>query len=258
MRDSTTTSTRRFWLSIVAPAAAALLLVGMGAVNRTFPDAEDAEPYHQRIRDVIGEAPNIIGPWESRPVELPPAAIQLLRPNAHRSRSYHNPQTGEQVSFLLVQCKDARDLSGHWPPNCYKATGYTLASADDRVWEVGDLKIPGVDYLFEIFTAGRQNSMVVSNFMILPGVGFVPDMFSVREAGADPQRRHFGAAQVQVVTDAGMTEDRRRQVFDELIEAHLPLIREIADMPSPLPAAGLSASSKHSLDSRDQSSETRP
>ncbi|MEL7088177.1 MAG: exosortase-associated EpsI family protein, partial [Planctomycetota bacterium] len=178
------------------------------------------------------EAPAEFGPWDSRAIELPPSAIQLLKPNAILSRRFFDAAAQRTGDFLIVQCKDARSLSGHWPPNCYKATGYTQTDQRDRTWQVDGLSFPGIEYTFAIDTVGRRSELVVANFMILPGVGFAADMDSVREAGSSHLRRHFGAAQVQVVSDAAYPRDQRDAVFVEIVRAHLPLIRAIADLPA--------------------------
>jgi hypothetical protein len=216
------------WL---APVLAVGLLLGMGLQYRGFPDADDAEPYHREVYAATASAPEAFGGWTSRPVEVPPSAIELLRPNAIRSRTYVHGPTNAQAGFLIVQCKDARDLSGHWPPNCYKANGYTMTHTQPRTWTIHGQEISGVDYTFEINTAGRSTAIVVSNFMVLPGVGTVPDMFSVREAGADPRRRHFGAAQVQVVTDASYAPAQRDAIFYQLLGGHQALLQRIVDLP---------------------------
>lgn len=220
-------------LALAAPALAGLLLLGMAAVNFSFPTAEDAEAYHARILELTAEAPAAFDGWSSHPVEIPPSAVELLRPNAILSRQFRHPGQRVEASLLIVQCRDARDLSGHWPPNCYKANGYTAVAADPVTWTIDGTEFPGIDYIFEIDTAGKRSRIVVSNFMILPGVGYVRDMHDVREAGADHRRRYFGAAQLQVVTDAGLSEDHRRRVVSELITPHMPIIRGIRQLPDP-------------------------
>lgn len=224
--------TKTSWIMFAGPALAALLLLGMGFQSLTFPSAADAEPYHTAVLQAQRAAPAEFGTWDSQAIELPPSAIQLLKPNAILSRSFFDTGHQRNGDLLVVQCKDARSLSGHWPPNCYKATGYTQTDQQDRVWTVDGRTIPGVEYTFEIDTAGRQSRLVVANFMILPGTGFVPDMASVREAGASHLRRHFGAAQVQVVTDASYPKEVRDHVFADLVRAHLPLLEKIADLPA--------------------------
>ncbi len=218
--------------SILSLLVAAGLLVGMGIHYRAYPNPSDAAGYHAEVLAATQQAPVEFDRWTSRPVELPPSAVELLRPNAFFSRSFINPQAGLEAGFLIVQVKDARDLSGHWPPNCYKANGYTSLGQQHETWRVGDLDIPGVEYEFEITTAGRRSSIAVANFMILPGVGVVPDMYTVREAGADHRRRYFGAAQVQVVVDANYPPDLRRALVQQLVEPYLPLIRRMLDLPA--------------------------
>lgn len=238
------------WPRLVVPALASAMLVAMGVANAGFPTAADAEPYHTRIMTMSQETPTAFGDWQSRPIEVPPSAIELLRPNAMLSRQFRDPVQRRLASILIVQCKDARDLSGHWPPNCYKATGYTMTNAEPRTWAglnaepqtvdptlpgaipgaiPGAGAIPGVEYVFDMEIADGPSRLVVANFLIVPGVGFVPDMASVREAGADPQRRSLGAAQVQVVTDGSYNRAERDAIFAELLGPHAALIDAIAN-----------------------------
>ncbi|MEM1446754.1 MAG: exosortase-associated EpsI family protein [Planctomycetota bacterium] len=224
------------WLRLVAPALASALLVGMAVANAGFPTAEDAEPYHARIMGLSLETPTTFGPWESRPIPVPTSAVELLRPNAMLSRQFRDTTDRRHASILIVQCKDARGLSGHWPPNCYKASGYTQTHVEPRQWPGLDPQappIPGVEYTFDIETEDGPERLVVANFLIVPGVGLVPDMASVRDAGADPQRRSLGAAQVQVVTDGSFNRAERDAIFAELLEPHAPLINAILDPASP-------------------------
>ncbi len=227
------------WIRLIVPALASAMLVAMGVANAGFPTAADAEPYHTRILAMSHETPTSFGDWQSRPIDVPPSAIELLRPNAMLSRQFREPIQRRMASILIVQCKDARDLSGHWPPNCYKATGYTMTHAEPRTWPaligkadaagVMAQDIAGIEYTFDMETSQGASRLVVANFLIIPAVGFVPDMASVREAGADPQRRSLGAAQVQVVTDGSYSRAERDAIFAELLGPHAALIGAIAD-----------------------------
>lgn len=221
------------WIRLVVPVLASAMLVAMGVANAGFPTAADAEPYHSKIMAMSHETPTEFGDWVSRPIDVPPSAIELLRPNAMLSRQFRNPVQRRQASILVVQCKDARDLSGHWPPNCYKASGYTQTSVESRTWAgltADAADIPGVEYVFDIEMANGPARLVVANFLIVPGVGLVPDMASVREAGADPQRRSLGAAQVQIVTDGSYTRAERDAIFAELLTPYAPLIDAIVNV----------------------------
>ena len=230
------------WTRVVAPLLAACLLLGMAGLNFSFPTAEDAEAYHRQILELTEAAPTEFDDWTSRPVEIPPSAVELLRPNAILSRTFRDRVASREAGFLIVQCMDARDLSGHWPPNCYKANGYTAVGAEPVTWSVDGTEFPGIEYRFEIDTAGKSSRIVVSNFMILPGIGYVRDMHDVREAGADHRRRYFGAAQLQVVTSATYSDDQRRAIVTDLIRPHLTLIRSIERLPEPSPSAPESSS----------------
>ena len=183
-------------------------------------------------------APKAFGPWAGTPNEIPPSAVELLRPNATVSRNFVDQAGGRSGQFLIVQCRDARDLAGHWPPNCYPSSGYTEIGRTLTQWQAPGLPpISGMNYRFERASLNGTLTLVVDNFLVLPGTGFVPDMAAVRQAGDDPQRRHFGAAQVQVVTPAGLTEAQRQAVFAEVLAPHAELLNTIAFPPSLAQAA---------------------
>ncbi len=215
------------WL--VGPGCAALLLAAMGISHLNFPEPADAAPYHAALLDINAGLPIEFGPWEGKPIELPTAAVQLLKPNVLLGRAFVDMEHRRAGQFLLVQCKDARDLSGHWPPNCYKTSGYTQTGAVERTWTVDGVELPGVEYTFVRQTAHERSAMVVANFLILPTVGYVRSMKDVYEAGSDYSRRYLGAAQVQVVTAANLPQEARDGIFHDLVSAHLPLIRAVAD-----------------------------
>lgn len=218
--------TRGRWLIAVV---ATVLLAGMGLGNLALPSAEDAAPYHRNLLAMANDAPIAFGRWTSIASELPESAVELLKPNAIISRSFTD-QTGRITAhFVLVQCEDARDLGGHWPPNCYKTSGYTQTAAEPRTWQAAGMTIPGMSYRFERLTHQGMANITVDNFMILPGVGFMPDMSSVRQAGGDFQRRYFGAAQVQIVTSSSLSPEDRRAVFAELVAGYEPILTAIAE-----------------------------
>jgi len=216
----------------VAVVAAAALLVAGGLGFHRFPTASSAAGYHDRVLTLARAAPKTFGPWTGTAQEIPPSAIELLRPNATVSRNFVDDAGARAGQFLIVQCRDARDLAGHWPPNCYKSSGFTETGRAQTTWDAPGLPgVTGVTYRFERASLNGTLAMVVDNFLILPGVGFVPDMAAVRGAGDDPRRRHFGAAQVQVVTRPGLTEDQRRAVFAEILAPHAELLNTIAFPP---------------------------
>jgi len=205
-----------------AVAAAAALLVAGGLWFQQYPTATSATGYHDRVLELAHTAPKAFGPWAGTPNEIPPSAVELLRPNATVSRNFVDQAGGRSGQFLIVQCRDARDLAGHWPPNCYPSSGYTEIGRTLTQWQAPGLPpISGMNYRFERASLN----------------GTLPDMAAVRQAGDDPQRRHFGAAQVQVVTPAGLTEAQRQAVFAEVLAPHAELLNTIAFPPSLAQAA---------------------
>ncbi len=218
-----------------AMVAAALLLLGGALWFQGYPTATSAADYHARVLQLARAAPRAFGPWSGVANDIPPSAVELLRPNATVSRSFTDTVGNRGGQLLIVQCRDARDLAGHWPPNCYPSSGFTETGRTLTTWDTPGLPpIQGVSYRFERASTEGRIALIVDNFLVLPGVGLVPDMAAVRGAGDDPQRRHFGAAQVQVVTAPGLNETQRRAVVAELLAPHAELLNTIA-FPSDLP-----------------------
>jgi hypothetical protein len=210
------------------------LLAGIVAEDRTHLKPTDVEPYHAKARTVIEEWPKTIpdregdriGEWTTSTDEsLPPSAEQLLHPNAKIDRRYTSNLLAPnglpvQASLLIVQCKDSRDMAGHYPPICYPAAG------EERISEplpfnlyVNGMWINGTEYHFlqKTLPVSRQ---CVYDFFIVPGQGFKSDMPDVRKAAGDYQRRYYGAAQFQVVMDADYPQEFRERIFREIIGAN--------------------------------------
>jgi hypothetical protein len=195
-----------------------ILLGGVAGEWRMFhPEFAGAEDYHRRVRRAIEAVPVATGNWMSEDTAVLPAAQAMLRPNVILSRHYINLLNGRQASFLLVQCLDARDLLGHYPPNCYKANGYEEISAVPRRCVSGALQIDGTLYTFSSAKLGRKDALKVFDFMILPNGRIAPDMDSVSAIARDRRIRHFGAAQLQVVTEDDLSERDRQAIVDDLL-----------------------------------------
>ena len=140
-----------------------LCLMGGAAVDQSFRTVPaNTEPYHMRIRDAADKSPDRIGDWIGQSIETPPSAIKLLRPNVIISKYYLNYVTGQWASVLIVDCSDARDLIGHYPPNCYPSQGWIQTGAEKRDWQVGNLNLPGTQYDF-MQKIPRDRSETVAN-----------------------------------------------------------------------------------------------
>ena len=211
----------------VALAVTALLLAGLSVETWMRPRSAAAEPFHASVRALAEQAPSRIGDWVGTDVPTPAEAIKLLKPNVILSRRFYNPKSGRAATFLLVHCRDARDLYGHYPPVCYPANGMELRTAEPADWVVADVPIAGKLYKFDERSMG-DGGKLVANFLIVPG-SYVPDMDAVYNQAGDYTMRHFGAAQVQVVYHDPLqwTSREREDAFQEFVAAHLPLLEQI-------------------------------
>jgi hypothetical protein len=247
--------TRTSKRALIWPAMSLLLLGGMLAEARTRIQPADAEPHLARAKAAIEAVPMTIGPWSGHDEPVPAAAVSLLRPNMILSRKYayvskDGPFADKSVELLIVNCSDARDLQGHYPPNCYPAAGEPLLRKDWRTWVLkdaagaqSDLQIHGMEYEFSPRQTKGEGSasddLIVYNFFVLPLVpgtmvshpelngAICPDIDSVYTSGEDYQRRYFGAAEFQMVTDAELSREQRDEIFTELLAPNMTMIRTL-------------------------------
>ncbi|MBC7835840.1 MAG: exosortase-associated EpsI family protein [Phycisphaerales bacterium] len=216
----------------MAPLITVLLLLGVYLETRAMPDPVLAERFHAVAKAAVDGVPQKIGSFEGIDTPIPPAAQALLRPNALLSRAYINRSTGRTGNFIIVQCKDTRDMGGHYPPVCYPAHGWQRNGIPSQdVIAIEGTEIPITRYEFNQAGFERNRSIVIYNFFALPGVGLVPDIDRVRTAAGDYRSRPFGAAQVQVVLDSGFPRSEEEAIFTELVGANLSVIQSLASDP---------------------------
>jgi len=215
-----------------APLLSLALLAGMAAetaATRAVP--ADAEQYHAAAKAAVESIPTRVGSWSAQPETIPREAIALLKPNVIRCLKYADndataPRAQDRWASLLVdQCRDARDMNGHWPPNCYVNDGQEKTYEQQRTWVVDGLSIPGTEYHFRQPTATSSTQTAVYNFLIVPGRGILPDMVGLRKASEDYRQRFYGAAQFQLVMDAELSQADRDAIFQTLMEPCVPVIR---------------------------------
>jgi hypothetical protein len=221
----------------IAPAACAALLIGMVAESSSRVTPTDAAAYHKRAKTAVESIPMHIGTWSARDEAIPREAIAILRPNVIRCWKYvdndtTNPRCYDRWASLLVdQCKDARGMSGHYPPNCYRNSGEELIYQEPRDWRVNGMTITGMEYHFRQTTATASTRTAVYNFLIvpspIPGKGIYRDITGVDKAAEDYQQRFFGAAQFQVVMDADLSQPERDEIFTTLMEPCVPVIKTL-------------------------------
>jgi len=216
---------RQLAFKITAPLLSVGLLAGIFAEQRTHLKPQDVEPYHARAKAAVDQVPYFIGTWSGQDDEIPVAAQKLLRPNAILNRRFVDSTPGADgrttyryASLLIVQCRDSRDMVGHYPPICYRAHGLSIdeKSCGPRDWTVNGKTIPGYEYHFTEVLAGRSTRTTVYNFLIVPGRGIVRDMKGVEQAAEDYQQRYYGAAQFQVVFQSEGSAERSREERDAI------------------------------------------
>lgn len=222
----------RFELSSAARMFAAVggVLVVLGsahAIGRSLPDGSESEAYHARIREVAQLLSDEVGSWKAVEMELPQAAVALLRPNVLISRRYEDKETGRSFSMLVVQCSDIRDMEGHYPPNCYPSSGWTALGEQPHELQFGELTALSQDYSFERISDSGLSSIAVVNLIAVPREGFVTSMQHIRRLAGTVTDRYYGAAQIQFVFDENWDRSERLKVVEEVGETLKPLLIEI-------------------------------
>ncbi len=213
------------WLHCLVGCA---LLGGITVDRRLLhPPFRNADDYHRRVLAAASAMPLHFKNWVSMDIPIPPGTVAILHPNVAISRRYQNLSSGLQATFLLVQCRDARDLVGHYPPICYPAQGYQMLNhaPDPRV--LGSMKLEGTTYEFSSTKAAGKTSMKIFDVMILPDGRTAPDMEGVNSIARDRRQRNFGAAQMQILTDSAMSEADRAEVIDTVLGSAQPIIDQI-------------------------------
>lgn len=213
--------------------AGAVLTALMALEVAGRPTPKDAEPFHRQAAEAIDSIPIKFGPWEGSTIAVPESAQALLKPNAILSRRYQNTESGEHASLVVVQCRDTRDMAGHYPPICYPGQGWKLEADASRVVEIPleHLTVKAMRYEFDRSGSGldRDRTLTVYNFFAIPGQGLPIDMTAVRAAAADYTARPFGAAQFQVVFDGSRSLADEEKVVAALLSPVEPVITLLSD-----------------------------
>lgn len=212
-------------LKLLAPVLSLLIAAGLFAQMQQYVLHTDPDPHHERVRIAVENIPVRFGDWEGADANIPPAAGQLLRPNAILGRHYHNPERGVWATLVVVHCRDPRDMAGHYPPNCYPGNGWRQGGAPLAVeCRVDDAVIPLAAYQFSRTEHHRISSRIIYNFFVLPREGMVTEMDRVRRATGDYRSRPYGAAQIQILMDASTPEAERERILREMMQVLAPVI----------------------------------
>jgi hypothetical protein len=210
-------------INFAAPLATALLLLGMFTADKLRIDPHEADAFHARAKAAIDQLPKVLGSGRAtwyvigKDIPLPDDAEGMLKPNAYVHRYYTNPSTGAHVEVLLVQCRDTRDMQGHYPPVCYPSSGCRIDAGAPQSWPAGPgLAVAGTEYVI-LRPSGEQTT--IRNFFVLPRGKIVRDMETVNAAAKDYRELVFGVTQVQLLFDASVGEAQRDEIFAEFIGA---------------------------------------
>lgn len=211
---------------LVCPALALLILTGVTAERLGRQSPESVEGYHQEVRLAVESVPLRVGDWIGTDKEVSEAERRLLQPNAILSRRYSNPNTGDTVDLLIVHCRDARDILGHYPLVCYPGNGWLLRNTRQANYQIGAaMDIHAAEYEFSMFLPTQVRSMVVFNFLVLPDGTVTPEMKRVTQAAADYQMRMFGTGQIQLLFPARMDIAGREKTVNTFMMAIEPVLK---------------------------------
>ncbi|MBL4788685.1 MAG: exosortase-associated EpsI family protein, partial [Kordiimonadaceae bacterium] len=169
-----------------------------------------------------------INGWVGRQVELPQSAINLLRPNAILARQYLNKEKRALATLMIVQCKDTRDMAGHYPPVCYPSNGW-LKKNDDL-----DQRVIIDDQTIKVYefhrVAGRvERDITIYSLFALPTGELTTSMTEVRQLSANHELRKYGAAQIQVLIDGDTDPKDHLWILEDMFEIARPVIEAVLD-----------------------------
>jgi exosortase len=210
--------------TMVAPALTLGLLGGIVGFDKLRVDPADAAPFLQKTAAAIAALPKNHGNWYTvQEIPLGEDECRLLDVNASVHRAYVNVQTHQTAEVLLVQCRDARAMQGHFPPVCYPSNGCKLRQLGGvQEWLIGAAhKVPGIEY--EIVKPDGQ-AFIVRDFFVLPNGRYATDMTSVIAAAKNYQELVYGGAQLQVLFRATVPPAERDAIFSDLLAPYGDLL----------------------------------
>jgi hypothetical protein len=220
---------QRFLHHLLGPMIAVAILAGLFGTSSLHLTPDDVGEYHERVRAVVETFPYVIGDWVGRDVPVPVEATNMLRPNVILSRNYVNTRTGERVGLMLVHCYDARDLHGHYPPECYPAAGWAALDYRTRRMPTPDGDVRVAHYRFARGGFAGDTVIDVLNLMVQPNGQFSLGMGGLSFVAGDYRLRHYGAAQIQLLPDHGLTDERQADVWQTFFDALLPALQTIME-----------------------------
>lgn len=206
-----------------APVVAAMILLaiivfgGLGVEQPVW-----AEEYHAEVRSAINSIPEQVGDWiGTDDPEIQPAQQRILKPNIIVQRTYRQPGSDRYLRLLVVHCKLASDMNGHYPRICYPNMGWTLDAIEPVSIRMGTTAIPATHYEFTYNRDGREIKMYNINFFVLParGQNLAADMQALEESSRSVRKAGLGAAQIQLISDEPLNTEEWRPVIERFVRS---------------------------------------
>src|SRR5436190_17387140 len=169
---------------IVATVAMLIYIAGFARLEIV---TTGVDAFMERSRTAIAALPTEVRGWRGERLPMEAQAIDLLRPNAERRIHYRTLR--DSATYSVIQAADSRFMTGHAPMNCYPNGGYQTLLQEDRVWQVGEFKIKGIEYGFKRKEAnGFWKVLNVRNFFIFPDGHFGATLRELEETAQDYRR----------------------------------------------------------------------
>ncbi len=213
----------------LAPIALTLALLACVAAARLVVVRTGVPEFQERSRRAVEGLSKTVGTWrgEAQP-PMDAHARELLDPNADASFAFRNARTGATAYFSVVQVKDAENMTGHAPMNCYPAVNFTIDKVDHRTFTMGGMEIaPAIYSMHRELPEGRQQGVVYS-FFVFPDGTIGTSLADLDRFAANYRKLAYGVAHVQVLTwNPAMTDKQRDEIFSILVgsERCLEMVR---------------------------------
>ncbi|MFG0298534.1 MAG: exosortase-associated EpsI family protein [Phycisphaerales bacterium JB047] len=215
-------------LNKLAIPVALITLVVIGFVRASPQNSEQVNAYHEHVAALIDAIPIDWEGWVGHQVALPQAATNLLRPNALVARQYVHEQRGVSATLMIVQCRDARDMAGHYPPACYPGNGWLIP--EDEGTPLVDVEGDQMQrYPFHRVAGKNEREITVYNMFAMPTGFTTVSMVDVRRLSSDYEYRMYGAAQIQIVIDGDVDPSLHEWILQELHALVAPAIEGVQD-----------------------------
>ena len=194
-------------ISRLAPAASlAALVVSAILVANPKSNAPEIQAHHAKIASSLEDFPYAMGSWVGIDVDLPSAALEILRPNGFVSRRYSQMGESNDVTLGMVHCQDVRDMHSHYPPRCYPAAGWSQVGDESVVITVENNPTDMRLYRFKRVTQdGLEEYISVVSVFVAPSAGMLTSMKALEEIGAASRNTSaLGVAQIQLVFNGNL------------------------------------------------------